>query len=52
MSTPKDAQDALVGGEPPGEEIDQKGGDNRLVLGVAELQPDGRLGAVMGDDQV
>jgi len=46
-----DAQHAGFGGEPPGDEVGQQGGDHRLVLGVAEPEPDGHLGAVRGDDQ-
>ena len=37
--------------EAPGDEVGQEGGDHRLVLGVAQPEPDGDLGAVGGDDQ-
>src|ERR1019366_258010 len=46
-----DAEQARVGGEATGNEVGQQGGDHGLVLGVAEPEPDGDLGAVGGDDQ-
>ncbi len=46
-----DAEHARLDVEAPGHQIGQQGGDDGLVLGVAEPEPDGDLGAVGCDDQ-